>query len=178
MIAKTYGSGRYTPEELGSLGEGVVIEEDVLIFNPAYVHIASNVYIGHRTMLCGDTRAEMHIEEDVWIGPDCYMHSAGGIRVGRRTGVGPRVTVFTSIHSETSFPTPITDAPLQFAAVEIGEGCDIGVASVLLPGAHVGTGVQIGAGSVVRGEIPPGAIAAGVPARVMRQRGERAPASA
>jgi acetyltransferase-like isoleucine patch superfamily enzyme len=173
MIARSYGSGRYSPADLGSLGEGAVIEEGVLIFNPAYVHLASNVYIGHRAMLCGDTRGELRIEEDVWVGPDCYMHSAGSIRIGRGTGIGPRVAIFTSVHSETPFPTPITDAPLQFAEVEIGEGCDIGVASVLLPGARLGAGVQIGAGSVVIGEIPPGVIAAGVPARVKRRRGER-----
>jgi acetyltransferase-like isoleucine patch superfamily enzyme len=176
-MAKSYGSGRYAPEEIGSLGEGVVIEEGVLIFNPAHVHIASNVYIGHRTMLCGDTRAELRIEEDVWIGPDCYMHSAGGITIGRRTGIGPRVAILTSTHSETLFPTPIIDAPLQLAPVEIREGSDLGIASILLPGARVGAGAQIGAGAVVTGEIPPGTVAVGIPARVVRRRGERLTAS-
>ncbi len=171
------GSGRFTLADLGSLGEGTVIEEGVLIFNAAHVHIASNVYIGHRTMLCGDTRGELHIEEGVWIGPDCYMHSAGGIRVGSRAGVGPRVIMLTSTHAETSPPTPIIDAPLEFAPVEVGEDCDVGVASILLPGARLGAGAQIGAGSVVTGEIPAGAIAAGMPARVMRQRGEGQPDS-
>jgi acetyltransferase-like isoleucine patch superfamily enzyme len=176
MTRRSYGSGCYVPADLGSLGGGAVIEEGVLIFNPSHVHIASDVYIGHRTMLCGDTRAELRIEEGAWIGPDCYMHSAGGIRIGRQAGIGPRVIILTSTHAETSAPAPITDAPLEFAPVEAGDGCDIGVGSILLPGARVGAGTQIGAGSVVTGEIPTGAIAAGAPARVMRQRGERRPA--
>lgn len=166
------GSGRFTSGDLGSLGEGAVIEEGVLIFNPAHVHIARNVYIGHRTMLCGDTRRELHLEEGAWIGPDCYMHSAGGIRIGSRAGVGPRVIMLTSTHTETSPPTPIIDAPLEFAPIEVGEGCDIGVGAILLPGASVGAGAQVGAGSVVTGEIPTRAIAAGAPARVLRRRGE------
>lgn len=173
MTARSHGSGRYVPADLGSLGEGAVIEEDVLIFNPSHVHIASDVYIGHRTMLCGDTRGELHIAEGAWIGPGCYMQSAGGIRIGRRAGIGPRVIVLTSTHAETLAPAPIIDAPLEFASVEAGEGCDIGVGSILLPGASVGAGAQIGAGSVVAGEIPTGAVATGAPARVMRQRGEQ-----
>jgi len=171
MTARSHGSGRYVPADLGSLGEGTVIEEGVLIFNPSHVHIASNVYIGHRTMLCGDTRGELRIEEGAWIGPDCYMHSAGGIRIGRRAGIGPRVVILTSTHAETPVPTAIIDAPLQFALVEAGDGCDIGVGSILLPGALVAAGAQIGAGSVVTGEIPTGAVASGAPARVRRQRG-------
>lgn len=177
MTARSHGSGRFNPADLGSLGEGAVIEEGVLIFNPAHVHIARDAYIGHRTMLCGDTRGELRIEEGAWIGPDCYMHGAGGIRIGRRAGIGPRVIMLTSTHSETLPPTPIIDAPLEFTPVEVGEGCDVGVGAILLPGARVGAGAQIGAGSVVTGEIPPGAIAAGAPARVMRQRGEGQPGS-
>jgi acetyltransferase-like isoleucine patch superfamily enzyme len=173
MTARSHGSGRYASADLGSLGEGAVIEEGVLIFNPAHVHIAREVYIGHRTMLCGDTRGELRIEEGSWIGPDCYMQSAGGIRVGRRVGIAPRVIILTSTHRETPPPTPIIDAPLEFAPVEIGDGCDIGVGSVLLPGARVGAGAQLGAGSVITGEIPMGAVAAGAPARVTRRRGER-----
>ena len=43
---------------------------------------------------------------------------------------------------------------------------------ILLPGATLGRGVQIGAGAVVSGDVPDLAVAAGVPARVLRFRGE------
>lgn len=173
MKARSHGSGRFALEELGSLGEGVVIEEGVLIFNPAHVHLADDVYVGHRTMLKGDTRGELRIEQGAWIGQDCYLQSAGGIRIGRRAGIGPRVMMLTSTHIEAAPPAPIVDAPLEFAPVDVGEGSDIGIGSILLPGARIGAGAQIGAGSVVKGEVPAGAVAAGVPARVQRQRGER-----
>ena len=39
---------------------------------------------------------------------------------------------------------------------------------ILLPGAHIGRGATIGAGSVVTKEIPPYAIAVGNPARVIK----------
>src|SRR5437660_1780135 len=107
MTAQSHGSGRYVRADLGSLGEGTVIEDGVLIFNPSHVHIGSDVYIGHRAMLCGDTRGELRIEQGAWIGPDCYMHSAGGIRIGPQAGIGPRVIMLTSTHSATSLPIPI-----------------------------------------------------------------------
>jgi acetyltransferase-like isoleucine patch superfamily enzyme len=170
MAARSHGTGEYLPEQLGSLGEATVIEEGVLIFNPGYVHVGRDVYVGHRAMLIGDTRAELRIGDGSWIGQDVYMQSAGGIRIGRRVGIGPRVMILTSTHRETPFPAAIIDAPLEFAPVQIEDGCDIGLGVILLPGCCIRSGAQIGAGSVVLGEIPPGAIALGTPARVRRKR--------
>jgi acetyltransferase-like isoleucine patch superfamily enzyme len=110
------------------------------------------------------------VADGVWIGPDSYLNSAGGITIGAQTGLGPRTTILTSVHRETPFPTPITSAPLEFGAVHIGAGCDIGVGAVILPGVRIGDGVQVGAGAVVSRDLPDGAVAAGVPARVMRFR--------
>jgi acetyltransferase-like isoleucine patch superfamily enzyme len=173
MGRNSHGTGRFQPADLGALGEGCVLEEGVLAFNPAYIFIGDDVYIGHRAILKGDTRGEMRISSGAWIGQDCFFHSAGGIRIGERAGIGPRVMVLTSTHEETPPPAPIADAPLEFAPVEVGAGCDIGIGAILLPGARVGEGAQIGAGAVVTGEIPTGMVAAGVPARVLRRRGER-----
>ena len=173
MTARSHGTGRFHPSELGTLGEGVVFEEGVLVFNPAHVHIGNHVYVGHRAMLKGDTRGELRIGDGSWIGQDVYIQSAGGVTIGRRVGIGPRVSILTSVHAETPPPAPIIDAPLEFAPVEIGDGCDIGIGAVLLPGAKLGTCVQVGANAVVAGEHPPGAIIAGVPARMLRMRGER-----
>ena len=46
----------------------------------------------------------------------------------------------------------------------------IGVGAVVLPGVRIGKGAQIGAGAVVREDVPDFAVAAGVPARVSRMR--------
>ena len=142
-----------------------------MIFNPEHVHIGNGVYVGHRTMLKGDTRGELVIEDGAWIGQDCFFHSAGGIRIGRQAGIGPRVIMLTSTHAETAPPAPIIEAPIEFGPIDVGEGSDVGVATILLPGARVGAGAQIGAGAVVTGSIPDGMIATGTPARPRRRRG-------
>jgi acetyltransferase-like isoleucine patch superfamily enzyme len=173
MPASSDGSGSFEPGDLGALGDGCVIEDGVLIWHPQTVRLGAGVYVGHRALLHGDTRGELVIGDDSWIGPDVYMHSAGSIRIGRKVGLGPRVSILTSTHEETAPPAAVIDAPLRFAPVEVGDGCDVGLGAILLPGASLGAGVQVGAGSVVAGEVPDGAIVAGVPARLLRRRGER-----
>jgi acetyltransferase-like isoleucine patch superfamily enzyme len=173
MSWSSHGSGRFSSDELGGLGADCVIEEGVLVFNPGHVFLGDDVYVGHRAMLKGDTRAELRIDSGAWVGQDCYMHSAGGIRIGAKAGIGPRVTILTSTHEDTPPPAAILDVPLRFAPVEIGPGADIGIGSILLPGCRVGAGAQVGAGSIVTGEVPEGCVARGAPARVERMRGQR-----
>jgi len=54
--------------------------------------------------------------------------------------------------------------------VRVGDGADIGVNAVLLPGVTVGKGAIVGAGAVVTTDVAPYAIVAGVPAKVLRSR--------
>jgi len=52
----------------------------------------------------------------------------------------------------------------------IGPDCWIGHGALVLPGARLGAGVIVGAGAVVSGEVPPYAVVAGNPGRVVRFR--------
>ncbi len=54
--------------------------------------------------------------------------------------------------------------------VIIGEDCWIGTKTVITSGVTLGSGCVIGAGSVVTRDVPAGAIAVGVPAKVIRMR--------
>jgi virginiamycin A acetyltransferase len=60
--------------------------------------------------------------------------------------------------------------PAQKMHVNVGSDVWIGDSVILLPGARIGNGAVIGAGSVVVSEIPSYAVAAGVPARVIKKR--------
>jgi acetyltransferase-like isoleucine patch superfamily enzyme len=60
-------------------------------------------------------------------------------------------------------------ANVAAAPVVVGDNVFIGARSIVLKGVSIGSNSVIGAGSVVVGNIPSGVIAAGVPARVIRE---------
>ena len=62
----------------------------------------------------------------------------------------------------------LPDEDGAFRPPEVGEGSWIGARVTLLPGVKIGRYCVIGAGAVVTKDIPDYAVAAGVPARVIR----------
>ena len=64
----------------------------------------------------------------------------------------------------------IKDQPATTEAVVIGRDVWIGRGVAILKGVHIGDGAVIGANAVVTSDIPPEAIAVGIPARVIKYR--------
>ncbi|SFH69349.1 acyltransferase [Planctomicrobium piriforme] len=166
---KTHGTGQ-PPWEFAKRGDGVVLEEGVLVFHPENITLGSDVYVGHQTILKAYYRNEMRIGSGVWIGQQCFFHSAGGIEIEDNVGIGPGVRILTSQHQLTDSRAPIMHQPLSFAPVRIGAGSDIGVSAVILPGVTLGNGVQVAAGAVVKDSFPDYAVIGGVPAKLIRIR--------
>lgn len=167
---KSHGSGGYDRNSFRYLGEGVVIEEGVLVFHPENITIHDHVYIGHQTILKGYYKDKMIIGRGCWIGQQCFLHSAGGLTIGKAVGIGPGVKIITSVHEDTQTSLPLIHQKLRFAPVIIGDGADIGTGAVILPGVTIGEGAVVGAGSVVSNDVEPYSVYAGVPARFLRFR--------
>lgn len=168
---QTHGTGEFSREQFKTIGENVVFESGVLVFHPDTITLGHNIYIGHGTVLKGYYKNEMHIGDHTWIGQGCFFHSAGMITIGKAVGIGPHVKILTSVHTdEGDIGKPVMHNPLEFKPVVIGDGSDIGVGTIILPGVTIGEGAIIGAGAVVTHDIPPYAVAAGVPAKIIRMR--------
>ncbi|MSP61084.1 MAG: acyltransferase [Myxococcales bacterium] len=167
---RSHGTGEIDRAKLAACGAGVVIEPGALIFHPENVWLADNVYLGHHAILKGYYKNRLTIGAGSWIGQGAFLHAAGGITIGHTVGIGPHVVVLTSTHAEVPRPRPIMEGPIALAPVVLGDGCDIGVGAIILPGVTVGEGAQVGAGSVVTRDVPPFAVVAGNPARILRER--------
>ena len=167
---RTHGTGRFRPEDLAACGEGCVFEEGCLVFHPENVHLGRDVYVGHHAMLKGYHKNTLRIGDGTWVGQQCFFHAAGGIEIGRNVGIAPAVRILTSVHEEEGRAVPILHAAVALAPVVVEDDADLGVGCILLPGVRVGRGAQVGAGAVVTRDVPAYAIAAGTPARVLRER--------
>ena len=167
---RSHGSGKFKIEDFKKIGENVIFEENVRVFHPENIEIGNNVYIGHNTILKGYYKSKMIIGDHTWIGQSCFLHSAGGITIGKAVGIGPEVKILTSVHKEEELSKPILFNDLEFGEVIIGDGCDIGISSIILPGVKIGEGSIVGAGSVVTKRVEPYEVVAGAPAKVLRSR--------
>lgn len=170
MRHRSHGTGAFRPEDLAGCGDDCVFEPGALVFHPERVHLGRNVYVGHYAILKGYHNNDLIIGDETWVGQQCFLHSAGGLRIGARVGIGPAVRIITSSHREAGRDVPILSSPLRFAPVVIEDDVDLGVGAIVLPGVTIGRGAQIGAGSVVTANVPAFGVAAGVPARVLRER--------
>lgn len=95
------------------------------------------------------------------------------VRVGDRVAIGNNTTItdtnFHSLDSEVRRVDSLTPTGCDSEEIVIEADCFIGMEVLILKGAHIGRGSVIGAGSVVAGDIPARALAAGNPARVIRE---------
>lgn len=100
------------------------------------------------------------------IGDGCRIHSGcflEGVTLGRDVFLGPNVVFTDDPHP----PCPRYQDCRGGAVVE--DLVKIGANSTILPGVRIGRNSLIGAGSVVAADVPPGMVAAGSPARVLKR---------
>lgn len=162
---QTHGKGTFKLDQFKYLGENVIFESGVLVFHPENIEIGDNVYIGHQTILKGYYAGTLKIGSNSWIGQQCFFHSAGNLTIGKSVGIGPGVKIITSQHSTINNEEAIIHTPLDFSPVSIGDGCDIGVGTIILPGVTLGKRVLVGAGAVVTKSFEDDKVIVGVPAK-------------
>jgi hypothetical protein len=92
------------------------------------------------------------------------------IRIGREVEISPNCA-FHSYDKSFAAGNRIFDQPLQTKGpIFVGDHVWLGVGVIILSGVRIGNGAVVGAGSVVTTYIPDGAVAVGVPARVVKMR--------
>jgi acetyltransferase-like isoleucine patch superfamily enzyme len=150
-------------------GHGVQIGSSVGFKHLETFEIGDRVFIGSQTYIQGRFDGKCSIGNHVWIGPQSYF-DARFLMIEDYVGWGPGAKVLGSSHTGLPIEVPITQTDLEIKPVKIETGADIGMNAVILPGVTIGKGSIVGAGAVVTKNVPPFAIVAGVPARLIRWR--------
>ncbi|MFF0972818.1 sugar O-acetyltransferase [Kocuria palustris] len=108
------------------------------------------------------------VGDDFCVNFDCVMLDGGGITIGDSVLIGPRTSIFTATHALED-PDERAAGACMARPVRIGDQVWIGGSVVINPGVSIGDGAVIGSGSVVTSDVPARGVAAGVPARVLRE---------
>ena len=116
----------------------------------------------------------LSLGSNIKIGEMCFIGAAGGVVIESDVSLAHATTILTEEHDYTE-PGALRDTPLIFKPVTIRSGVWIGAGVKITAGVEIGAGSAVGAGAVVTHDVPPGSVAAGVPARVLRGRWEEQP---
>ena len=92
----------------------------------------------------------------------------GSIKIGNDVRIAPYVKIFAENHIFKDINIPIHKQGLSSQGIEIGNNVWIGTGSIILDGVSIGDNVVIGAGSVVTKNIESNKVAAGNPAKVIK----------
>ena len=117
-------------------------------------------------------RGEISLGPDSYVGTGSRLQAKAGnaISVGRNTAVSHYVFLYTQNRAADQEMAVARNRnrhlDVREGDVEVGPHCWIGAFTFVTEGTAIGADTVVGAGSVVTGDLPPGAVATGAPARV------------
>jgi acetyltransferase-like isoleucine patch superfamily enzyme len=183
------------PRLLGACGRNVVFGQNVVLRHPGKIRIGDNVVVDDNCLLDakGDTNAGITIGSGVFLGRNSILSCKNGdIAIGDRANIGFNCEVFSASqvtlgadtllaaycyviggdHEYADASKLVTAQGRRSKGVSVGEGAWLGAGAKILDGVRIGGHAIIGAGAVVRVDVPGYAVAAGRPARILGMRGD------
>jgi len=157
-----------------TLGKGVFVAAD-----------AEVVSEGNETIVVGDysfilrgalllpSGGKIIIGRNVGINPYTVIYGHGGVEIGNDVLIATSCVIISANHNFSRLDIPINSQGLTCRGIRIEDDVWLGARVTVLDGVKIGRGAVIGAGAVVTHDIPPEAIAVGVPARVIGTRAEK-----
>ena len=120
-------------------------------------------------------RSGVRIGRRVWIGFGCLVIGIGrrppALDIGDRAAIGPYTCFVTSSSPADSVLSQHPEVQRMirgFAPIRVEQDAWIGAGVIVCPGVTTGRRAVVGAGPVVRQDVEPYMVVAGVPARVPR----------
>ena len=158
------------------LHNNVFIGDRVVIYKAkdgGAVKIGRATYIHCDTIIETGAGGSLTIGANTSIQPRCQFSAyKGSIVIGCGVQIAPNSAFYPYNHGFEPDEL-ITKQPLQTkGGIIIGDDAWLGFGVIVLDGIRIGKGAVVGAGSVVTRDIPDGAIAVGVPARIVKMRAD------
>jgi acetyltransferase-like isoleucine patch superfamily enzyme len=162
-----------------AIGANVVIDDNCCLdakgTDNAGITIGTGVFIGRNTIL-SCKNGDIVIDDEANVGFNAEVFSASRVRVGKKVLVAAYCYLVGGDHLFDRIDVPVLEQGRTARGIEVDDHAWLGTHCVVTDGSRVGKDAIIGAGAVVIGEIPDFHIAAGVPARMLRNRLDGVPA--
>lgn len=138
---------------------------------PENISLGNLVSIMHYCCLYAHDKGQINLGNRVSLNSNVLIDASqnGQIDLGNDVLIGPNVVLRASNHRYESKSIPIIQQGHSGGKIVIEDDVWIGANVVILPNVLVGKGAVIGAGAVVNRDIPPYALAGGVPAKIIKE---------
>lgn len=141
------------------------------------IEFGHNVSLGSGTIIeCTGVIRELGeslvIGNRVGFAQNCFIEVRGSITIGDDCIFGPGVSLAAENHNFNDLKTPIRLQGATRKGINIGSDCWIGTKASILDGVTIGKGCVIAAGAVVNKNIPDYSVVGGIPAKIIKLRGD------
>jgi acetyltransferase-like isoleucine patch superfamily enzyme len=152
---------------LAFIGPHVVLQ----IGRNARIELGRWSWLGHGTKVrCHE--GVVSIGAKTVMGQECTISAYQHVSIGRECVIADRVMLIDFDHGMVEVDRPIRHQGIYKRDVRVGNNVWIGYGACILRGVTVGDNAVIGTSAVVTKDVPPNAVVAGVPARIIRMREE------
>ena len=150
--------------EFNSIKPSLRAEREIII-NKLFGKVGKNCWI-ESPFNC-DYGYNITVGDNFYTNTNCCILDCAKITIGNNVWIGPNVGIYTPNHAFDSKER--THGYEKSLPIEIGDNVWIGGGVTIIGGVKIGQNSIIGAGSVVTKNIPSGVIAAGNPAKIIRE---------
>lgn len=130
---------------------------------PFPLHYTSRVSFGENIKIMPDGN-DKTLFKCLGCSPGLYIQARNGVEIKSSANIAPGVKIISSNHNLSNLREHERSPPIIIA-----ENVWVGANVVILPGAHIGRGAVIGAGSVVTSDVPENTVYCGNPAQFLRK---------
>ena len=153
------------------LGKNVYIGKhvDIQRANNSRLKIGNNVTILDYTNIFANPSSQIEIGDETFISHHCEIASSERIAIGAKCALAAYCTVIDTDKDYTDMLTPMPLRQAITSPIVLAENVWLAYKVTVLRGVSIDRGAVIGANAVVTKNIPAYCLAAGIPAKVLKQ---------